>query len=93
MAASFSDSQKAEEGFHKLNQIKDNNVFKLLEKLLEEQNFTTGQAIKVCCLLFHLRSCSDFTFKIFYISHLLKCCLKIMYACSLKISLYLKFDG
>lgn len=49
MAASFSDSQKAEECLHKLNQIKDNNLFKSLEKLLEEPTFTIGQTIKVCC--------------------------------------------
>ncbi|XP_050886005.1 sister chromatid cohesion protein PDS5 homolog B isoform X2 [Lathyrus oleraceus] len=46
MAASFSDSQKAEECLHKLNQIKDNNLFKSLEKLLEEPTFTIGQTIK-----------------------------------------------
>ncbi|XP_047149339.1 sister chromatid cohesion protein PDS5 homolog B isoform X3 [Vigna umbellata] len=39
MAAFFPDSHKAEECLHKLNQIKDNSVFKLLEKLLEEQAF------------------------------------------------------
>ena len=40
-----------EYSMHKLNQIKDNSVFKLLEKLLEEQAFTTiGQTMKVCCL-------------------------------------------
>ncbi|XP_020238238.1 sister chromatid cohesion protein PDS5 homolog A isoform X2 [Cajanus cajan] len=41
MAAFFPDSHKAEECLHKLNQIKDNSVFKSLEKLLEEQAFTT----------------------------------------------------
>ncbi|XP_012567744.1 sister chromatid cohesion protein PDS5 homolog B isoform X3 [Cicer arietinum] len=46
MAASFSDSHKAEECLHKLNQIKDNNMFKSLEKLLEEPTFTIGQTIK-----------------------------------------------
>ncbi|KAK7385197.1 hypothetical protein VNO78_30910 [Psophocarpus tetragonolobus] len=47
MAAFFPDSHKAEECLHKLNQIKDNSVFKLLEKLLEEQAFTTiGQIMK-----------------------------------------------
>jgi len=50
MAASFSDSHKAEECLHKLNQIKDNNLFKSLEKLLEEPTFTIGQTIKVCSL-------------------------------------------
>lgn len=54
MAASFSDSHKAEEFLHKLNQIKDNNVFKSLERLLDEQDFTIGQALKVCCLLIQL---------------------------------------
>jgi hypothetical protein len=48
IAASFSDSHKAEEGLHKLNKIKDNNLFKSLEKLLEEPTFTKGRAIKVC---------------------------------------------
>jgi hypothetical protein len=48
IAASFSDSHKAEECLHKLNKIKDNNLFKSLEKLLEEPTFTKGQAIKVC---------------------------------------------
>ncbi|CAJ2674086.1 unnamed protein product [Trifolium pratense] len=46
IAASFSDSHKAEECLHKLNQIKDNNLFKSLEKLLEESTFTNGQTIK-----------------------------------------------
>ncbi|XP_027940300.1 sister chromatid cohesion protein PDS5 homolog A isoform X2 [Vigna unguiculata] len=47
MAAFFPDSHKAEECLHKLNQIKDNSVFQLLEKLLEEQAFTTiGQTMK-----------------------------------------------
>ncbi|XP_058724136.1 sister chromatid cohesion protein PDS5 homolog B isoform X3 [Vicia villosa] len=46
MAAYFSDSHKAEECLHKLNQIKDNNLFKSLEKLLEEPTFTIGQTIK-----------------------------------------------
>ncbi|CAJ1971874.1 unnamed protein product [Sphenostylis stenocarpa] len=47
MAAFFPDSHKAEECLHKLNQIKDISVFKLLEKLLEEQAFTTmGQTMK-----------------------------------------------
>jgi sister-chromatid-cohesion protein PDS5 len=50
IAASFSDSHKAEEWLHKLNQIKDNNLFKSLENLLEESSFTNGQTIKVCCL-------------------------------------------
>ncbi|XP_045822500.1 sister chromatid cohesion protein PDS5 homolog B-like isoform X1 [Trifolium pratense] len=46
IAASFSDSHKAEECLHKLNQIKDNNFFKSLEKLLEEPTFTKGRTIK-----------------------------------------------
>ncbi|KAK7275658.1 hypothetical protein RIF29_16778 [Crotalaria pallida] len=46
MAASFPDSHKAKECLQKLNQIKDNNVFKSLEQLLEEQTFTNGQAIQ-----------------------------------------------
>ncbi|KAK2453745.1 sister chromatid cohesion protein PDS5 protein A [Trifolium repens] len=46
IAASFSDSHKAEEWLHKLNQIKDNNLFKSLENLLEESTFTNGQTIK-----------------------------------------------
>ncbi|KAK7321020.1 hypothetical protein VNO77_31092 [Canavalia gladiata] len=46
MATSFPDSHKAEECLHELNQIKDNNLFKSLEKLLEEQTFTVGLTIK-----------------------------------------------
>lgn len=64
IAAFFPDSHKAEECLHKLNQIKDNSVFKLLEKLLEEQAFTTiGQTMKVCCLFWLMH-------RIFYISNL-----------------------
>lgn len=52
MAAFFPDSHKAEECLFKLNQIKDNSMFKLLEELLEEQAFTmTGKTMKVCFLL------------------------------------------
>jgi len=52
LAAFFPDSHKAEECLHKLNQIKDNSVFNLLEQLLEEQDFTMiGQTMKVCCLV------------------------------------------
>ncbi|XP_019460582.1 PREDICTED: sister chromatid cohesion protein PDS5 homolog A isoform X3 [Lupinus angustifolius] len=46
IAASFPDSLKAKECLQKLNQIKDNNVFKSLEHLLEEQTFTNGQVIQ-----------------------------------------------
>ncbi|KAK8466806.1 hypothetical protein PHAVU_008G163350 [Phaseolus vulgaris] len=47
LAAFFPDSHKAEECLHKLNQIKDNSVFNLLEQLLEEQDFTMiGQTMK-----------------------------------------------
>lgn len=60
MAAFFPDSHKAEECLHKLNQIKDNSVFKLLEKLLEEQALPMiEQTMKVCCLvpLMHIIFC------------------------------------
>ncbi|XP_052189555.1 sister chromatid cohesion protein PDS5 homolog B isoform X2 [Diospyros lotus] len=36
MSASFPDSSKAEESFHKLNLVKDNNIFTTLEQLLDE---------------------------------------------------------
>ena len=52
MAASFPDCHKAKEGFHNLNLIKDNNVFKSIEQLLEEQSFTIGQAIQVGFLVY-----------------------------------------
>ncbi|KAI4337812.1 hypothetical protein L6164_016184 [Bauhinia variegata] len=45
IAASFPEPSKAEECLHKLNKIKDNHVFKSLEQLLEDQNFTTRQTI------------------------------------------------
>ncbi|RDY12883.1 hypothetical protein CR513_02261, partial [Mucuna pruriens] len=48
MAAFFPDSHKAEECLHKLNQMEDDNVFKLFEELLEKQAFTTiGQTMKI----------------------------------------------
>ncbi|XP_008219648.1 PREDICTED: sister chromatid cohesion protein PDS5 homolog A isoform X1 [Prunus mume] len=40
MAVSFADPSKAEECFHKLNQMKDNNIFNLLALLLDELQFT-----------------------------------------------------
>ncbi|KAE8649626.1 sister chromatid cohesion protein PDS5 homolog A isoform X1 [Cucumis sativus] len=42
MAACFPDPTKAKESFHKLNQIKDNNIFNSLELLLDQ--LTIGEA-------------------------------------------------
>ncbi|KAF3445662.1 hypothetical protein FNV43_RR10838 [Rhamnella rubrinervis] len=44
MAASFADPSKAEECFHKLNHMKDNNVFNMLALLLDELKYTNAQA-------------------------------------------------
>ncbi|XP_045797768.1 sister chromatid cohesion protein PDS5 homolog B-like [Trifolium pratense] len=46
MATYFVNSHKAKECLHELNKIKDNNLFKSLERLLEEPTFTNGQTIK-----------------------------------------------
>ncbi|XP_059630755.1 sister chromatid cohesion protein PDS5 homolog B isoform X2 [Cornus florida] len=46
MSASFADPAKAEECFHKLNLIKDNNIFTALLQLLDEVNIKNGQATR-----------------------------------------------
>ncbi|GAU22251.1 hypothetical protein TSUD_227870 [Trifolium subterraneum] len=46
MATYFLYSHKVKECLHELNRIKDNNLFKSLERLLEEPTFTNGQTIK-----------------------------------------------
>ncbi|XP_022131924.1 sister chromatid cohesion protein PDS5 homolog A isoform X2 [Momordica charantia] len=46
MAACFPDPTKAEESFHKLNQIKDNNVFNLLELLMDKLTIVEAQATR-----------------------------------------------
>lgn len=52
MAACFPDPTKAEESFHKLNQIKDNNVFNLLELLMDKLTIVEAQATRVRSLSF-----------------------------------------
>lgn len=46
MSVFFTDPAKAEECFHKLNQMKDNSIFNTLEQLLEEVTITNAQTIK-----------------------------------------------
>ncbi|CAK7346982.1 unnamed protein product [Dovyalis caffra] len=43
MSASFPDPLKAEEYFHKLNQMKDNKTFNALEQLLDDQTIKSAQ--------------------------------------------------
>ena len=47
MSASFPDSSKAEECFHKLNQMKDNSIFKALAQLLDEVTLTSAETTRV----------------------------------------------
>lgn len=47
MSASFPDSCKAEECFHKLNQMKDNSIFKALLQLLDEVTLTSAETTRV----------------------------------------------
>ncbi|MQL79390.1 hypothetical protein Taro_011842, partial [Colocasia esculenta] len=47
MASSFVDSIKAGECFQKLNQMKDNNVFKALLDLVDEQTFSIASCIRL----------------------------------------------
>lgn len=54
MAALFPDPSKAEDSFHKLNQMKDNNVFNSLALLLDERKIVDAQTIRVSLLFsFH----------------------------------------
>lgn len=53
MAASFMDPSKAEECFHKLNHMKDNNIFNTLALLLDELKYTDAQATRVRYLLIY----------------------------------------
>ncbi|KAM3683139.1 hypothetical protein ACB098_12G123600 [Castanea mollissima] len=46
MAALFPDPSKAEDSFHKLNQMKDNNVFNSLALLLDELKIVDAQTIR-----------------------------------------------
>ncbi|XP_065880511.1 sister chromatid cohesion protein PDS5 homolog B [Euphorbia lathyris] len=46
MSAFFPDPSKAEEGFHKLNQMKDNNLFNMLELLLVDQTSINAQTTR-----------------------------------------------
>uniref|UniRef100_A0A1D1YLJ6 Sister chromatid cohesion protein PDS5 A n=1 Tax=Anthurium amnicola TaxID=1678845 RepID=A0A1D1YLJ6_9ARAE len=46
MSSSFVDSTKAEEFFQKLHQMKDNNIFKTLLELVDEQTFLNTQSIQ-----------------------------------------------
>ncbi|EEF48385.1 androgen induced inhibitor of proliferation (as3) / pds5, putative [Ricinus communis] len=46
MSASFPDPSKAEECFHKLNQMKDNNIFNSLELLLVERTIINAQTTR-----------------------------------------------
>ncbi|XP_038899210.1 sister chromatid cohesion protein PDS5 homolog A isoform X2 [Benincasa hispida] len=46
MAACFPDPMKAKESFHKLNQIKDNNIFNSLELLLDQLTIVEAEATR-----------------------------------------------
>ncbi|KAJ9673634.1 hypothetical protein PVL29_023280 [Vitis rotundifolia] len=46
MSASFPDACKAEECFHKLNQMKDNSIFKALVQLLDEVTLTSAETTR-----------------------------------------------
>jgi predicted CopG family antitoxin len=50
MAAFFPDPSKAEDSFHKLNQMKDNNTFKTLASLLDELKIRDAQTTRVSLL-------------------------------------------
>lgn len=51
MSAFFPDPSKAEEGFDKLNKMKDNNLFNMLELLLADQTSINAKTTRVRCLL------------------------------------------
>ncbi|XP_043809611.1 sister chromatid cohesion protein PDS5 homolog A isoform X1 [Manihot esculenta] len=46
MSASFPDASKAEDCFHKLNQMKDNNIFSALEQLLVESTIINAKTMR-----------------------------------------------
>lgn len=50
MAAFFPDPSKAEDSFHKLNQMKDNNIFNSLALLLDELKIIDARTIRVSLL-------------------------------------------
>ena len=50
MATFFPDPSKAEDSFHKLNQMKDNNTFKTLASLLDELKVRDAQTTRVSLL-------------------------------------------
>ncbi|XP_021806603.1 sister chromatid cohesion protein PDS5 homolog A isoform X3 [Prunus avium] len=52
MAVSFADPSKAEECFHKLNQMKDNNIFNSLALLLDELQFTDARTSRAITSFF-----------------------------------------
>lgn len=52
MASSFPDPSKAEECFQKLNDMKDNNIFNMLELLVNDLQHINAQTIRVRCFLF-----------------------------------------
>lgn len=54
MSEYFPDPQKAEEHFHKLNQMKDNKPFNALELLLDDQTIKNAQTTRVCGFLFSI---------------------------------------
>lgn len=54
MAACFTDPSKAEECFHKLNHMKDNNIFNTLALLLDELQYTSSQTTRVRYLFIYL---------------------------------------
>lgn len=63
MSTSFPDPVKAEECFHRLDQLKDNDLFNKLEELLDEVTIEDGHTRRVSCSLpkfvyFHSERCT-----------------------------------
>jgi sister-chromatid-cohesion protein PDS5 len=58
MSASFPDPLKAEECFHKLNQMKDGKIFIALEQLLDDRTIKSAQQTRVCSSLLFLLWCN-----------------------------------
>lgn len=58
MSASFPDPLKAEECFHKLNQMKDSKIFIALEQLLDDRTIKSAQQTRVCSSLLFLLWCN-----------------------------------
>ena len=54
MSTSFPDPLKAEECFHKLNQMKDSKTFNALEQLLDDRTIKSAQQTRVCSSLLFL---------------------------------------